>query len=263
MSGAGDTELLVALDVGNTQTVVGCYRGDDLIGHFRLSTDRERTPDEYGALLLPLLARIGVGDPESVDGLVISSVVPPLRPTFERLGWEYFRRRPLFVEPGIRTGLPIRYENPSEVGADRIVNAVAARSLYGSPVVVVDFGTATTFDVVNDAGEYVGGLIAPGIAISAEALFAQASRLYRVDLRKPDEVVGRNTGAAMQSGIYWGYIGLVDGLLERLREERGELGRVIATGGHAEMIAEGSRLLDEVDPLLTFVGLKIIHDLNR
>ena len=254
--------LLVAFDVGNTNTAVGCYRGDELAGHFRLSSDADRTADEYGALILPLLGDAGI-EPTDAEAVIISSVVPPLRATLERMSRRYFGQRPRFVEPGVRTGMPIRNDNPSEVGADRIVNAVAARHLYGAPVVVVDFGTATTFDVVSPAGEYVGGIIAPGITIAAEALFARASRLYRVDLRPPPELVGRNTGAAMQSGIYHGYIGLVDGILTRLQAERPQLGQVIATGGVAELIAGGSRLITRVDPMLTFVGLKVIHDLNR
>jgi type III pantothenate kinase len=202
-------------------------------------------------------------DPATADAVVVSSVVPPLNPTLERLAQRYFGRPPLFIEPGVRTGMPIRYDNPAEVGADRIVNAVAARELYGAPVVVVDFGTATTFDVVNAAGEYAGGIIAPGIMISAEALFAHASRLYRVDVRKPALLVGRTTAAAMQSGIYWGAIGLVDGILARLLAELPGVKNVVATGGQAELIAEGSQHIREVNPRLTLQGLKLIYDRNR
>ena len=259
---AGTKRLLIVIDVGNTNTVVGLYRGDDLIDHFRLSTERNRTDDEYGALMLPLLLRRGI-EPGKADAVLISSVVPTLSDALERLSRKFFSCEPVFVVPGIRTGLVIRNENPSEVGADRIVNAVAALELYGAPVVVVDFGTATTFDVLNSAGEYVGGVIAPGITISAEALFSQASRLYRVDVRKPGRVVGRNTATAMQSGIYFGAIGLVDGLLDRIKEEMPGIGRVIATGGQAPLIAEGSRHIDEVNPLLTLVGLKLIDERNR
>lgn len=260
--GGHDASIVVVIDIGNTNTVIGCYRGAELACHFRLSTVAERTADEYAALVLPLLARHGI-EPGAAEGVIISSVVPPLRATFEGFSRSTFGRTPLFVEPGIRTGLPIRYDNPAEVGADRIVNAVAARRRYGTPVIVVDFGTATTFDVVSAAGEYVGGIIAPGITISAEALFAHASRLYRVDLRHPSELVGRNTSAAMQSGIYFGYVGLVDGILERLLEERQGVKAVVATGGLAELVAEGSRFIQAVDPLLTFAGLKIIYELNR
>lgn len=254
--------LLVLVDVGNTNTVFGVYRGDDLVESFRLSTDAERTADEYGALLLPLFERAGI-DPTASEAVVISSVVPPLHFTLAQLAERYFGKRPLFIEPGVKTGMPIRYDNPAEVGADRIVNSVAARELYGAPVVVVDFGTATTFDVVNAKGEYVGGIICPGITISAEALFAHASRLYRVDVKRPDQLVGRNTVNAMQAGIYYGYVGLVDGILERLMAEIPDLKNVVATGGQAEMIASGSRYIQKVDPMLTLVGLKLIYEKNR
>ena len=256
------SDLLVLVDVGNTNTVFGVYRGDELIESFRLSTDRERTADEYGSLLLPLFARTGI-DPTHADGVVISSVVPPLHPTLDHLGRRYFGKKPLFIEPGVKTGMPIRYDNPAEVGADRIVNAVAARERFGAPVVVVDFGTATTFDIVNAAGEYAGGIIAPGIMISAEALFAHASRLYRVDVKRPPELVGRNTAIAMQAGIYYGYVGLVDGILERLMAEVPGIRTVVATGGQADLIATGSKYIREVDPLLTLAGLKLIYERNR
>jgi type III pantothenate kinase len=258
----GKAELLVLVDVGNTNTVFGVYRGDDLLESFRLSTDTERTGDEYGSLLLPLFSLHGI-DPRATDAVVISSVVPPLHLTLDHLARRYFGRKPLFIEPGIRTGMPIRYDNPQEVGADRVVNAVAARERYGAPVVVVDFGTATTFDVVNAQGEYAGGIIAPGIGISAEALFAHASRLYRVDVRKPDELVGRNTATAMQAGIYYGYVGLVDGILERLLAEIPGVKMIVATGGQADLIASGSRYIRETDPLLTLRGLKLIYERNR
>ncbi|HVT19204.1 MAG TPA: type III pantothenate kinase [Thermoanaerobaculia bacterium] len=254
--------MLVVVDVGNTNTVFGVYRGDELIESFRLSTDTERTGDEYGSLVLPLFGRRGI-DPARADAVVISSVVPPLRLTLDHLAHRYFGKKPLFVEPGVRTGMPIRMDNPTEVGADRIVNSLAARESHGAPVVVVDFGTATTFDIVNAAGEYVGGIIAPGITISAEALFAHASRLTRVDVRKPCELVGKNTANAMQAGIYYGYVGLVDGILERLLGEIPGVKTVLATGGQAELIASGSKYIRQVEPLLTLAGLKLIHELNR
>lgn len=261
-SSSPGADVLLAVDAGNTNTVFGLWRGDELVDSFRLKTDTERTSDEYGALLLTLLGRRGVGA-ESIGGVVISSVVPPLHTTLVRLARDYFQRKPLFVEPGVKTGMPIRYDNPAEVGADRIVNALAARELYGSPVVVVDFGTATTFDVVSAKGEYVGGIIAPGILIAAEALFAHASRLYRVDVQPPERLVGSNTAAAMQAGIYFGYVGLVDGILERLLAETPGLETVVATGGQAELIASGSKYVRKVDPLLTLIGLRRIHELNR
>lgn len=269
VSGAGPAgrtrasgRLLVVVDVGNTTTVFGVYRGDSLVESFRLSTDPERTADEYAAVLLPLFERTGL-DPTDAEGVVFSTVVPPLHLSLDRLARRYFGRTPLFVEPGVRTGMPIRIDNPAEVGADRIVNAMAARERYGAPVVVVDFGTATTFDVVDGGGEYVGGIISPGISISAEALFAHGSRLYQVDVRRPEHLVGRNTAGAMQSGIYYGYIGLVDGILERLVAEMPDLTTVVATGGQARLIADGSRFIREVDPLLTLAGLKLIHERNR
>jgi type III pantothenate kinase len=263
-SSTGDAadELLVVVDVGNTNTVFGIYQGERLIESFRLSTDTERTADEYGSLLLPLFSRYGI-DPLAADAVVISSVVPPLHFTLDHLAQRYFGKRPLFVEPGVRTGMPIRYDNPLEVGADRVVNSLAARERYGAPVIVVDFGTATTFDVVNAAGEYVGGIIAPGISISAEALFAHASRLIRVDVRKPDELVGSNTAGAIQAGIYYGYIGLVDGILERLLAEIPGIKMIVATGGQADLIASGSKFIRDVDPLLTLLGLKLIYERNR
>ncbi|HSG38347.1 MAG TPA: type III pantothenate kinase [Thermoanaerobaculia bacterium] len=254
--------MLVLVDVGNTNTIFGVYKDDKLVESFRLSTDTERTADEYGALLLPLFTYRGI-DPASAEAVVISSVVPPLHLTLDRLARSYFGKKPLFIEPGVRTGMPIRYDNPAEVGADRIVNAVAARERFGSPVIVVDFGTATTFDVVNAAGEYVGGIIAPGIMISAEALFAHASRLYRVDVRKPSELVGKNTASAMQAGIFYGYIGLVDGILERLLAEMPDIKGIVATGGQAPLIASGSKYIREIDPDLTLTGLKLIYERNR
>ena len=258
----GGSGLLVLVDVGNTNTVFGVYQGDDMVESFRLSTNTERTADEYGSLLLPLFTRRGI-DPMAAEAVVISSVVPPLHLTLDSMARRYFGQKPLFIEPGVRTGMPIRYDNPTEVGADRIVNSVAARERYGAPVIVVDFGTATTFDVVNAAGEYVGGIITPGIMISAEALFAHASRLYRVDVRKPAELVGKNTASAMQAGIYYGYIGLVDGILERLLGEIPGVKTVIATGGQAPLIASGSKYIREVDPDLTLAGLKLIYERNR
>jgi type III pantothenate kinase len=251
---------VLLIDVGNTNVVFGICRGDDIVS-LRLSTDSGRTADEHGALLLPLFERLGI-DAAATEAILVSSVVPPLNPTLEILAQRYFGVAPRFVGPGIRTGLEIRYDHPAEVGADRIVNAVAARQLYGSPVVVVDFGTATTFDVVDRDGAYAGGIIAPGISISAEALFARASRLYRVDVKKPPQLVGRNTAGAMQSGIYYGYIGMVDGILRRLADQLEGLRRVVATGGQAQLVAADSEYIDEVNDDLTLLGLRRIHELN-
>lgn len=255
-------EILIVVDVGNTNTVCGVFQGEECIADFRLSTDVDRTADEYAALLLPLLAKAEI-DPAAAKGVVICSVVPPLTPCFQQLSERYFNQQAFFVEPGVRTGLAIRYDNPTEVGADRIVNALAARELYGAPVVVVDFGTATTFDIVNSTGEYAGGVIAPGLVISAEALFSHASRLYQVDVKRPEKLIGSNTGAAMQSGLFFGYVGLVDGILERLMEEIPDIQRVVATGGQADLIAGGSIYIQEVNQSLTLLGLKLIHELNR
>ncbi len=250
---------LVVVDAGNTNTVFGIFRGGELATDFRLSTDPERTADEYTALLSPLFSAAGL-DPRQTDALLVSSVVPRLRQILERLGRRYFAADPVFVGPALDTGLEIRHLDPAEVGADRVVNSLAARNLYGAPLVVVDFGTATTFDVLAPDGAYVGGLIAPGPEISAEALFSHASRLYRVDLRKPQRLIGRDTAGAMRSGIYYGYLGLVDGILERLLAELGELRTVVATGGQARWIAEGSRFIRHVEPLLTLYGLRQIHE---
>ena len=254
-------DRLVAFDIGNTHIVVGIFEGEELVDRYRLATDADRTSEEYMALLLPLLGRHGI-DPAQVDGVVISSVVPPLKPVFDRLGRDLFDRRPLFVGPGVKTGLAIRSDNPAEVGADRIVNAVAARALYGAPSIVVDFGTALTFDVIDADGSYVGGAIAPGITIAAEALFAHASRLFRVDLEEPPSVIGTNTSAAMQAGLFYGFVGLVDGILARLIDTLGTPRAVVATGGQARLISDASQYIDQIDPDLTLIGLRLIHEQN-
>jgi type III pantothenate kinase len=255
-------DLLIVVDVGNTNTVCGVFEGDELLADFRLTTDVDRTADEYAALLLPLLAKSEI-DPAEAVGVVICSVVPPLTPSCQQLSQRYFHQEAFFVEPGVRTSLAIRYDNPTEVGADRIVNALAARELYGAPVVVVDFGTATTFDIVNSDGDYAGGVIAPRLVISAEALFSHASRLYQVDVRRPERLIGNNTGTAMQSGLFFGYVGLVDGILERLMAEIPDIRKVVATGGQAQLIADGSKYIEEVSQSLTLQGLKMVHELNR
>ncbi len=256
------SDLLVLVDVGNTNAVFGLFRGEERVGSFRLSTTLRRTADEYVALLMPLFERSGL-DPGAATAVVISSVVPPLHETLVRLSRSLFGREPHFIEADTDTGLPVAYDNPAEIGADRVVNAVAARQLHGAPVIVVDFGTATTFDVVDGAGRYVGGLICPGIHIASEALFSRASRLYRVDIVRPAQLIGTNTAAAMQSGIYYGYLGQVDGILDRLKAELEGRARVIATGGLAELLSEGSRHIEVIDQQLTLTGLKLIYERNR
>jgi type III pantothenate kinase len=251
---------LLVVDLGNTNIVLGVYRGDTLVNSWRLATARERTADEYG-----ILARQLIGDAmhASLEGAIVASVVPPLNSAITFMIRKYFGIEPLFVEPGVKTGIAIHVDNPQEVGADRIVNCAAAHDAYGGPTVIVDFGTATTFDVVTANAEFIGGVIAPGLNISAEALFARAARLPRVDIRRPDHVIGTNTVVNMQSGIYFGYLGLVDGILARIKMEVPDLKRVVATGGLASLFAEESEHIDDVDPELTLKGLKIIYDRNR
>lgn len=251
---------LLVVDLGNTNLVLGVYRGAELVSSWRLATARERTADEYG-----ILARQLVGDSlhASLEGAIVASVVPPLNSAMTFMIRKYFGVEPLFVEPGIKTGVAIHVDNPLEVGADRIVNCAAAHDAYGGPTVIVDFGTATTFDVVTEDAEFIGGVIAPGLNISAEALFARAARLPRVDIRRPDHVIGTNTVVNMQSGIYFGYLGLVDGILARIRREVKDVKRVVATGGLAPLFAEDSEHIDQVDSELTMKGLKIIYDRNR
>ena len=255
--------MLLVMDVGNTNTVLGVYDGPRLLAHWRLTTVRDRTVDEYGILARNLLSLASI-DAAAIDAIIIASVVPPLYGVLEGMALSYFRLRPLFVEPGVKTGMPILYDNPQEVGADRIVNGVAAYERVKGAVIVVDFGTATTFDAITAKGEYLGGAIAPGLAIAAEALFQRAARLPRVDIRKPAKVVGRNTIHSLQSGLFYGYIGLVGGILARMRAEVGEPVRTIGTGGLSVPLHEElAGLLDEVDPDLTLEGLRILHERNR
>ena len=249
---------LLVVDVGNTNIVLGIYRGEELVSSWRLATARERTSDEYG-----ILAKQLVGNVAPLEGAIVASVVPPLNGAIAQMVQKFFEVDPLFVEPGVKTGLAIQTDNPLEVGADRIVNCVAAHHTYGGPTVIVDFGTATTFDLVTADARYIGGVIAPGLNVSAEALFARAARLPRVDIRKPEHVIGTNTVVNMQSGIYYGYLGLVDGILARMRLEVPGVQRVVATGGLASLFAEESQHIDEIDPELTLRGLKIIYDRNR
>lgn len=258
--------LLLAVDVGNTNIVLGVYdltqgMAAPIANSWRLATTRERTADEYGLAIIDLL-RYAKLDPARVRSLVISNVVPPLHPVLETWARRYFQAEPLWVEPGIKTGLKILLDNPQELGADRIVNVVAGLEKYGAPLIAIDFGTATTFDVVNDKREYLGGLILPGIKIAAEALSTRASRLPRVEIAKPERVIGKNTIQAMQSGLFYGYVGQVDGILERLMKEQPNA-TVVATGGLAKAIAAESKYIRNLEPDLTLDGLKILWLKNR
>lgn len=254
--------MFLVVDVGNTNIVLGVYRGKELLHHFRISTNRQATVDEYGVLIHNLFDMARIRESE-MEGVIISSVVPPLMHALEELCVKYLRRKPLVVGPGIKTGLNLRYENPREVGADRIVNAVAAIEQYGGPLVVVDFGTATTFDCIDAQGNYLGGAIVPGIGISTEALYQRASKLPRIELEKPKKVIGRNTVHAMQAGIIFGYAGQVDGIVERIAREMNTKPKVVATGGLAELIASETRTIEEVNSQLTLEGLRLIYERNQ
>jgi len=254
--------VLLAIDVGNTNTVLGVFEGTTLRHHWRIETSHTRTSDEYGILVRQLFSVSGL-DHAAIKAVAVSSVVPPLAFTLTQMATRYFGVAPLFVGPGIKTGMPILYENPREVGADRVVNAVAAYEKWKSGLIVVDFGTATTFDAVSPRGEYLGGAICPGVAVSMEALFRAASKLPRVEFSRPPQVVGRNTVHSMQSGLVFGYVGLVDGICGRMAEELGFGPKVVATGGLAPLVAGLSKAIAEVDEHLTLDGLRIIFERNR
>jgi type III pantothenate kinase len=254
--------MLLVMDVGNSNIVMGLYAGEELRHHWRIATDRNKTEDEYGMLVRSLFDSVGL-TLDQVDGVIISSVVPPLNFTIERMCDKYFRTKPLIVGPGIKTGLNIKYEYPREVGSDRIVNAVAAIHHYGTPLIIVDFGTATTFCYVDERGQYWGGAIAPGIGISTEALVSRAAKLPRIEIAKPPSVVGRNTIAAMQAGIYYGFVGQVEGIVRRIIAEYKTRPTVVATGGLASLVAGETACIDVVDPYLTLKGLRLIYERNQ
>ena len=254
--------MLLAADVGNTQTVLGLFDGERLAEHWRVATEAERTGDELAALLSDLLALRGLGF-DDVSGICLSSTVPLLARAYQELAERQIEAPLLVLGPGTRTGITVLYDDPREVGPDRIANAVAARERYGAPCIVVDFGTSTNFDAVSAQGEYVGGVLAPGIEISMEALFARAARLTKVDFVAPETVIGKTTVASLQSGLVYGFAGQVDGIVERIRAELGDNAPVIATGGLAELIAPHSRTIEKVDPLLTLDGLRLVWDRNR
>ncbi len=254
--------MLLAIDIGNTNITFGLYEGDTLGPSWRIRTIHEKMPDEYGLLMDQLFRHRGY-QPEQVTGAVIASVVPPLTPVFEQACRDYVGQDPLVVNADVKTGVRILYDNPRVVGADRVVDAAAVKALYRVPACVVDFGTATTFDAVSAEGEYLGGAIAPGIGISAQALFERTAQLPRVELTRPPSAIGRNTAHSMQSGLLFGYVGLVEGMVARFKAELGPETYIIATGGLAELVARETDVIDVVDPWLTLHGLRIIYELNQ
>jgi len=254
--------MLLAVDIGNTDITLGVFEGEELHATWHMATGIHRMADEYAALLLNLLHHQGL-DASDIKAIALCSVVPPLISTFDELFQRYFHLSPLVVGAGVKTGVRIRMDNPREVGADRIVNAAAAHHLYGGPVIITDLGTATTFDTVSKEGDYLGGAIAPGIITAAEVLFTRAAMLPRVELTRPKHAIGTNTIAAMQSGIIFGYVALIEGMVARIQQELGEKAKVVATGGCAELIARETAVIDVVNPDLTLIGLRLIYLMNK
>jgi type III pantothenate kinase len=254
--------MLLAIDIGNTNVVLGVFDRDKLVENWRVGTDPQITPDEY-AMIFKDLFNFAMLDFKQIEGVIISTVVPPLLPVMTEMSQKYFHIEPMVVTHKLKTGITIRYDNPKEVGADRIVNAAAAYHLYGGPLIIVDFGTATTFCAVTESGDYLGGAICPGIKISAEALFQRASKLPRVELTKPVNVIGTDTISAMQAGIIYGYAGLVDGIVERMKKELSSRAKVVATGGLAELVSPETRSIRQIKPQLTLEGLRLLYEINR
>jgi len=254
--------MLLVIDIGNTSITLGVFEGEKLRATWRMATAIHRMADEYATLVLNLLHHRGL-EASDIKGVALCSVVPTLTTTFDQLSQQYFNISPLIVAAGVKTGVRIRMDNPKEVGADRIVNAAAAHHLYRGPIIITDLGTATTFDTVSKEGDYIGGAIAPGIVTAAEALFTQAAMLPRVELTRPKHAIGTNTVDAMQSGIIFGYVGLIEGVVARIQKELGEKAKVVATGGYAELIAKETSIFDIVNPDLTLIGLRLIYQMNK
>jgi type III pantothenate kinase len=254
--------MLLAIDIGNTNIKIGIFDGDELKATWNIATGIHRTADEYGGVLLNLMERKKVS-PSKINGIALCSVVPPLVPAFVELCRKYLDSEPLVVEAGVKTGMRIRLDNPREVGSDRVVDAVAAQHLYGKPLIIVDLGTATTFSVVSQEGDYLGGAIAPGVVIATEALYTRTAALPRIRLSRPEQAIGSNTVAAMQSGIIFGHVGLIEGMIRRIEQELGSKAKVIATGGQAYFLAQEIPAIEIVNPDLTLIGLRLIYEMNK